>query len=217
MPRVHTRTRKRAEVKRPMRCSAYPCKVAAERDGDTEIRVGDSYFTWARKSAYGGTTYFRHTQCGGPKLTDLTSRKTAQIDEAVSEAVWDFSPTVDEDGAYDGDMSDVTSVLESIAEVARNVVQEYQDSYDNLPENFQYGPTGEALESVAQELESWADDLESFDPSVEYEQPEREEEPDGEEDDESYIQRCQDALDTWASDVISEAQDAASDHPEYEG
>jgi hypothetical protein len=213
MPRVHTRTRKRAELKRPMSCSAYPCKVAEERDGDREIRVGDEYYTWARKAAYGGTVYFRHVACGAPRLSELSSRKTVLIDEAVNDASWDFSPQVDEDGAYDGDFSDVTSTLEEIAEVARGVGEEYQASFDNMPE----GETAQRLEEVAQELDSWADELESFEPSAQYEQPEREETPDGEESDEDYLQRCQEALDTWASDVVQEAQDACGDHPEYQG
>jgi len=219
----------RAEVKRPMRCSASPCKVAAERGGDTEIRKGDRYFTWARKFGRSGVVYFRHVECGRPRMSELSSRKTVLIDEAVSDAVWDFSPQVDEDGSYDGDVSDLTSTLEEIASVAREVGEEYQDSFDNMPENLQQGETGQALEQVAQELDSWADELESWEPQAEYEQPERPDESDftdGEDnfDEDAYKKamedwhsQCQDELDIWASDVLQEAQDACSDHPEYEG
>lgn len=213
MPRVHTRTRKRAQVKRPMRCSAHPCKVAESRDGDTEIRVGDTYFTWARKMARGGIVYFRHAECGRPKMSELSSRKTVRIDEAVNEADWSFSPEVDSDGEYDGDFGQVSDAVTAIAEVAREVGEEYQESFDNLPENFQYGDTGQALEAVAQELDSWCDDLESWEPNVTWDQPERDE---GESDDD-YRDRAQNELDQWASDVVSDAQDAVGDHPEYEG
>jgi hypothetical protein len=203
----------RAEVKRPMTCSASPCKVAEGRDGDREIRKGDAYFTWARKFGNYGQVYFRHVECGRPRMSELSSRKTVAIEEAIQDASWDFSPQVDEDGSYSGEFDEVSDTLQSIADVAREVGEEYQSSYDNLPEGLNQSETAYAMETVAQELESWADELESFEPSAEYDQPEREEG----ESDEDYLQRCQDDLDQWATEVVQEAEDKTSDMPEYEG
>lgn len=227
MPRVHTRTRKRAEVKRAMHC-AGPCKVAQERDGDTEIRVGDSYYTWARKMAYGGVTYFKHQACGYPRPTQLSNRKTAVIDEAISDAEWP-SATLEQPEGWDGDTSilndqavsfieDVKASAVSIAEVAREVGQEYQEAFDNMPEGLNQGSTGQALEEVARELETWADEIESWDPtSDEPDWPEREETPDGEESLDDFFQRCVEAFETWATDVVDEAQSQSSEYPEYNG
>ena len=49
----------------------------------------------------------------------------------------------------------------SLAEAIRDVGQEAQDGYDNMPEGLQMGDTGQLLENRASEAESRADDIES--------------------------------------------------------
>lgn len=214
MPRVHTATRKRAVVKHAMRCIG-PCKLAESRDGSTEIQVGDSYYTYSRKMSRGGITYFKHVACGYPRPTQLSNRKTAVIEEALLDASWPTASfdSTDLAGQAESFLADVKSVVEEIAGVIRDVGQEYQDSFDNMPENLQQGDTGQALETVAQEMDSKADDLESWDPtSDEPDWPE----PD-DDDRDAYVDACQQAFESWADDVLSEAQDATSEYPEYEG
>lgn len=225
MPRVHIRTRKRAVVKRPMRCSAYPCK-----HDDPEIKVGDSYYTWAIKSSYGGTVYFRHVDCGYPRPTQLSNRKTAQVEEAVQDANWPVNPSLPDD--WDGStdslgsvceefVADCKAVLEEIGSVGRDVGQEYQSSFDAMPEGLNQGETAQAMEQVAQDLEYWADELDSWDPNVEEpDWPERDdvpEEGDEQSQDATYREMVEQALDGWADDVRSEAEDKLGEMPEYQG
>jgi len=217
MPRVHTKTRSTRETKRPYRCES--CGQA--------IEPGQIYYQWEKR--YGGPRR-QHKACGYPRPTQLSNRKTAQIDEAVSDmSAPSWGLTVDVDGwdggteqfnaEAEGFLADVKQALQEVADVVRSVGEEYQASFDNLPENFQYGGTGEALETVASELEDKASDLESFDPSAgdEPDWPEREDDPDGEESLEDFATRVEEAFDNWCSEVWSEAEDACSDMPEYQG
>lgn len=240
MPKVHTRTRKRAEVKKEMRCAAFPCKVMAERlngSGDAtyeqqeaarEIKVGDTYYTWSRKMGRSGVTYFQHKECGYPKRSQLSSRKTVAIEDAIDDAndrIVAWVPELDPDGTHSGGYEDVTDALQSVAETANDVGQEYQDGFDNMPEGLNQGDTAQAMEAVAQELDSWADDLESWSPSSdEPDMPDKDDYKqagleDGEDDYDldAWRDACETALDDWASEIRSEAEDAMSDMPEYQG
>jgi hypothetical protein len=214
MPRVSTRTRKRKEVKRPMRCAAC----------GQEIQVGDTYYTWARKTGRSGAVYFQHKGCGYPKRSQLSSRKTVAIEDAIDEAgreiaVW--SPVLDDNGSYSDGYEPVTNALNAVAEVGREVGQEYQDGFDNMPEGLNQGATAQAMEEVTQELESWADDLDSWSPpGDEPEFPARADfiAPAGTEyDEDAYREACELALDDWADEVRSAAEDAMSEMPEYQG
>jgi gas vesicle protein len=212
MPRVHTKTRSTRVTKRPYRCTGC----------GEEIVAGEKYYEWEKR--YGGPQR-RHVACGYPRPTQLSNRKTAQIDEAVQDMSlpygelsivvdgWDGT-TEQFNSEAEGYVSDLTQALADVAQVVRDVGQEYQDSFDNLPENFQYGSTGEALQTVAEELESKADDLESWEPSsTEPDWPER----DDDESLEDFAGRVEEAFQNWASDAQSEAEDACSDMPEYQG
>jgi hypothetical protein len=207
MPRGKTATRRRAEVKRPM----------TSRQCGQPIEVGQTFYYWQKR--YQGKS-FVHTSCGYPKPTMLSNRKTAQIEEAIQDSSITFSPSIppDWDGnpeTIDIDHGDVTTVLEEIASVARDVGSEYEMGVDIMPEGLQYGPTGEAMREVAQELESWADDLESFEPSRDT--PDWPERDDDDEDDEEWERRVEEALENWASDVVTDAEDKLGEMPEYQG
>jgi len=207
MPRVHTATRKRAVLKRPMTC----------RHCHEEIAVGQSYFTWQRR--YGGPQYL-HTTCRRPRPTELSDRKTAQIEEAVLDVEW---PNATFDMPSDGSMPEAEAegyidslrdALSPVADAASEVGQEYESSADNMPESLQYGSQAEAMRDVASRLEDWASELQSWEPgSTEPDWPEREDE----ESDEDFAGRVQDAWDSWADDARSEAESALDDIPEYEG
>jgi hypothetical protein len=62
---------------------------------------------------------------------------------------------------YDGGIADLSGFLEELAADARNLAEEEQAKYDNMPEPFQQGDTGQLIEERAQAMEAWADSLES--------------------------------------------------------
>ena len=139
MPRVHTRTK--STRGRP----TFPCRACSE-----PIKPGEKFYTW--KKRYGGTSYM-HTSHGFPKPSMLSNRKTAVIEDMTQ----DFPSSVES-------TDEISEALQAIAETARDVGQEYEDSADNMPESLQQGYQAEAMREVAQELETWADDLESWEP-----------------------------------------------------
>lgn len=83
--------------------------------------------------------------------TDLSSAKTARIEEAIENAEIEIQTADDHDA--------IQSVLESVTEVAREVGKEYQEASDNWAggnghEEFQ--EKADACESFASTLESWS-------------------------------------------------------------
>lgn len=208
MPRVHIRTRRKVELKTPMTCSV--CSKPVE--------VGDTYYTWARKMGRSGAVYYNHQDCGPPQRSQLSSRKTVAVEDAIDEAntaIQSWTPELAHaEPTYGDGYEDVATALQTVGEVAREVGAEYQDGFDNMPEGLNQGETAQAMEEVAQELESWADDLDSWSPSNdEPDIPERDED----EEDEAYRERCEAALEDWANDVRTDAEDAMGDMPEYSG
>lgn len=137
MPRVTRHTARQSTKDRRCRGCGGP------------IEPGNEYYLWEKR--YGGPQ-FRHVPCGYPRPTELSNRKTAQIEEAIQDA--DFSSCDTEE--------DCQALLENIAQTARDVGEEYRDSFNNMPEGLQQGGTAQAMEQVAEELDSWADDLEGW-------------------------------------------------------
>jgi|SRR5215471_20303901 len=195
MPQVHKRT-KSTRGKQAFICSA--CRE--------EIKPGETFYTWQKR--YGGPQY-RHVKCGYPRPSQLSNRKTAQVEDAIQDAhdtIGGLTVELTTEGTYEGSLiEDITGSLEAVADEAESVADEYESSADNMPEALQYGSQAEAMREVADELRTWADELRSWTPS--------EDEPD--------IQgnaiEQQDALDTWANDMKTEATDQMADLPEYQG
>jgi hypothetical protein len=216
MPRVYTKTKSK-------RGKTYNCSGCGE-----PIKPGQSYYTWSRRFGYGrGVSYYRHTKCGFPRPTQLSSRKTAQIEEAVldaNQAIGSWSPTLKFEPGDDPvaevtveiehDYGDVSAALEEVSGVARDVGQEYEDGADNMPEQLAYSPVAEAMREAKEACDDYADELERWQPDREEpEIPERiEHETSGE-----FEVRLQDALDSWAEEVRDSAQEALSEIPEYQG
>lgn len=135
MPRVHFKTKIKLGAER----SCGLCGKA--------IEPGDKYYTW--KFRYGGARY----RCADhrPRQSDLTLSKMSAVYAAIENA----------EGALP-DCTSIPDVVEQVglvAEVVREVAQEYSEAAEP------FGGQGENQER-ADELEYWADELESFDSSV---------------------------------------------------
>lgn len=61
---------------------------------------------------------------------------------------------------FKGPLADMPGFLEDLASQARDLGQEQQEKYDNMPDPLQQGDTGCMLEERAQAMETWADSLE---------------------------------------------------------
>jgi len=108
-----------------------------------------------------------------------------------------------DDAVQDADLGSLTSgdeietALGQVADIAREVAEEYGESADNIESNFPSGnPTSEACRAAQEGLESWAEDLDSW----------TADEKEDDEDEDDYLER-----------VREEAQDALGEQPQYEG
>lgn len=209
MPRVYTRTARGS--KKVRRCTGC----------GKDIEPGQTFYTWSRRFGYGGATYFRHTECGRPRPTELSSRKTAQIEEAIQAADFAFSETLPDDfspdDSYEVDLGYIEGVLGDIADVAESVADEYEESAENMPESLQYSAQCEAMREVAENLREWADTLRDFQPDTDVEFPDPEEDDDGEIDLDLWREVAQGALTETCDRIASEAEELTYDMPEYEG
>jgi hypothetical protein len=151
-----------------------------------------------------------------PRPSQLYSRKTAVIEDAILDADFTFTeelPAEAQPGeSHEIDTSHVEEVLSGIADVAESVGEEYEESADAMPEGLQQGYQAEAMRDVAERLRDWATDLrdKDFDTAVELRDLE-----DGE-DMESWRDEMQDVLNEAASKLSDEAQEAVGEMPGYE-
>jgi hypothetical protein len=198
MPRVTTHTKANAGKK------VYRCQRCGQ-----PVEPGQKYYYWSRRVA---PNNYQHVDCGYPRPTQLSGRKTAAVLEAAQDAenaVGSFDPevpTVDPDTTdLELDVSDLESALEDAAQSAEDVADEYEEGVSNMPDALQYSPTAEAMNDVAERLRDWAEQLRSpdFETNVTAE--------------ESSVESWEEA---WA-EAVSAARDAATDLlgdvPEYEG
>lgn len=205
MPRVHSVVARAA--KRPRSCA---------RCGK-EIEVGQAVYRWRRKLSRGGITFFQHQTCGRPRPSQLYSRKTAQIEDAIQDADFSFSeelsPASMPGESHEIDTAHVMGILEEIADVAEEVGGEYEEGADAMPEALLYGSQAEAMRDVAQRLQEWAAELRNmdFDTTVELREL-----IEGEALDDWRV-NAQIVLDEAIQRIADEAQEATNDMPEYEG
>ena len=153
MPRVQQKKKNNAG-------EPYSCARCAEK-----IVAGQAYFEWSFR--YGGT-HRQHTTHGSPKPSQLTQSKMSTAYAAIESA--------EEAIANAESIEDLTSALEECAGEINGVADEYQDSFDNIPENLQQGGPAQEIQEKIDALQSFASDIEglSFD-DFEEEEPERDE------------------------------------------
>lgn len=203
MPRVHSILARAA--KRERRCA---------KCGE-DIKVGQAVYKWTRRN---WPTAYQHQACGYPRASQLSSRKTAVIYDAIQDADFALSEALPDDaapgGSYEIDTTPLTDQLSEIADIAESVGAEYEESADNLPEALQYGMQAEALRDVSERLNDWAQELRDLgfdDATIEFRELEEDEDMN------EWRDAMQDEIDTLADNLSEQAMDALSEVPEYEG
>ena len=144
---------------------------------DALVQKGDAYYHWSFR--FGGR-HVVHEGCRGKlrRSATIASDKLGRLYDAQDDAENDI------DNAITG--QDVAQALETCREQAEEVRDEYQESVDNLPEQFQdTHPAAESRDSV----ESWVDELDRAARDIESEAQESE--------DNTESDAYQDALDGW--------------------
>lgn len=114
-----------------------------------EVVPKGSGYRWI-KPRYGS----KRVHCLKPKCafrpTDLSSSKGAVLEEAIDEARKDIELAADYEAIKDA--------MQSAADAARDIAQEYQDASDN----WACGNGNEEFQEKADACESFADDIESW-------------------------------------------------------
>lgn len=124
-------------------------QVVARKDyPDHGIKKGDKHYTWSLKTGPYSSRTFR--QVAPPRPSQLT---TSEFLGTIGDIGCEFDDLTHDEGLPDA--------LKEIAERIRDLGQEQSDKYDNLPEGFQQGDTGQLLEERASNCEQWADDIDS--------------------------------------------------------
>jgi uncharacterized protein YukE len=137
MPRVHFVKKARKAIK------------------EAGVKKGDSYYWW--KFRFGG----KRVSKTPPKASQLTQSEFLGNMHAHQEDVDSFSASSVED------IDSVAGQLRDKAEEIRELGNECEEKYNNMPDSLQQGPTGELLqtrteqcENIATELDSAADEVE---------------------------------------------------------
>ena len=125
--------------------------VKKARKDNQVVKAGESYHWWAFR--YGGKHYSK------------TPPRQSQLTESMFlSTVW----AVEESFTYDAKSDDwrdseaLRSMIEDAVEQVQGAIDQSQESFDNIPESLQYGPTGEMLQSRVDEGEVMISDYEDI-------------------------------------------------------
>lgn len=167
------------------------------------IEIGMAYIHWSNRATKAGRGW-RRVRCTDrecfPRRSEYstTSDKLAQLMDAQDDA----GNTIDNTA----EISELEAALESAAEIARSVGEEYEESAQNIEDGFGHETyVSEEIREKAQACESWADALESAAQDLE----EFEDEQDEDEDDEEYEARREEHFEeqrSKATDALSECE-----------
>lgn len=119
------------------------------------IEVGDSYYWW--KFMVGGR--------GGAKRVSKTQPTRSQTTQSdFYSAVYDLEDRISDLQIEDyATPDDLKSELDDIASEIRQLGEEQDEKFNNMPEGLQQGDTGQLLEERRDACEAWADELEAID------------------------------------------------------
>lgn len=119
------------------------------------IEVGDSYYHWAfMVGGRGGSKICSKTKPTRSQLTNSDFYKS--LYGFYDDSVTNCEPKPDVPTA---DFDSLPDDIESLAEELRQIGQEQQDKFDNMPDGLQQGDTGQMIEQRAQGCEAAADEI----------------------------------------------------------
>ena len=125
-------------------------KSARKTNRALGIKKGDSYYWW--KNRLPG-------QKAGTKRVSFSRPKPSQVcGNPFTSQVLAFAEQLEALVAEEG----LADAIEAIASDIRQLADEQQEKYDNMPESLQSGPTGELLQEREEALNAWADELEAI-------------------------------------------------------
>lgn len=131
-------------------------KRARKAHKNIGVKKGESYY-WAQFKT-GPYTSLRREWKERPRQSQLTMSDYLSAMYGYQEQVEDAQTGHDN---TDPDLSGIADTLDEVASEMRSTGDEQQEKYDNLPENFQNGNTGETLQARKDACESLADELET--------------------------------------------------------
>lgn len=155
------------------------------------IKKGDTYYTWKTRVTV-GKSYMGQVH---RSLTRPLTTSSSAYEQALAEIDKAFDSVEDAEG------------LREIAGQIRDLGEEEQGKFDNMPEGLQQGDTGQMLEERASNCSQWADDVDTAADELETKLNDLQEEEDGE-------QAAREAWDEY--DAAAEAWDEDSGDPEPE-
>lgn len=128
--------------------------VVARKDyPESGIKKGDKHFVWAIKRQRGGVVRRSMKQ---PRPSQLTESAFFQPLYSTMEAF--------EDACEDAvSFADFRSACEDVVSALNELADEQEEKFNNMPEGFQQGETGQLLEGRAQSCRDLAESLEAVD------------------------------------------------------
>lgn len=136
--------------------------VKKARKDNPAVKAGESYYWW--KFRYGGKQFSKKR----PRPSQLTQSdkksRALAAQERIEDATSSWSCNADQDELREviGSMRATAEVLESVVGDLREIADEYNESADNIEQNFSYSQTAEDCREKADALESSADDIDNY-------------------------------------------------------
>lgn len=127
--------------------------VKAQKDyKDIGVKAGEMYYWWR--------CYRRPKQRSKtrPRPSQLSSAKSAEVEDAILDA----RQTIEGADSVD----DITAAIEAVAESAREIAGQYEESAEAMAQTASGGSWEEEVREKQSQLEDFADSLEGFSPET---------------------------------------------------
>lgn len=124
--------------------------VKKARKDNPVVKKGESYYWW--QFAYCSKSYSK----AQPRPSQLTRSEFYSQYFAIQERIADELPGLEEE-------DDFKAFIDDIVEEIQALEDDTQSKLDNMPEQLQYGDTGQLMQERVDRLIGWADELSSID------------------------------------------------------
>ena len=160
---------------------------------DAGIKKGDTYF-------------FAQIKTGPRSSRIIRSKERIPQSKLTTSAFMSTVYGIQE--SFDGIVHDNSApdALKDLAQQVRDLGEETQSSFDNMPDGLQQGDTGQMLEERVSNCEQWADDIEAIADTLETTISEIEDKPLEDLEDLSYDAEDEDAVEP-DEETVQEARD----------